>query len=116
MGYHDGRANLNNSERGRTYVTGAEVVALLERIEHHRDALAAEQATFQDWLDGSDELYERWSAFIQAGGVTAHEFGRFLNDRPFRHRRVRQRRHLRLVASNSGRRHVLRRSGGDEAA
>jgi hypothetical protein len=115
MGYHDGRADLNDSEPRRTYVTGAEVVALLERIERHRAALAAEQARFQDWLDGSDELYERWSVFIQAGGVTAHEFERFLNDRPFRHRRTRQRRHLRLVASNNGR-HVLRRLGGDEAA
>jgi hypothetical protein len=103
--------DLGNSKKGRTYIAGEEVVALLRRIEWHRQELTAEAALFKRWLTASPQLQAVWTKFIDAGGITAREFDRFLDGLPFRHRRVRQHRHLRLVARNITKPHLLRRSG-----
>jgi hypothetical protein len=89
----------------RSYVEVDEVIGLLRNIERYRGALARDTATLQRWLDGSSELQELWSKFMRCGGVTADDFRQFIDGR-FRDRRIRQRRHLRLVSSKAS---VVRR-------
>jgi hypothetical protein len=86
-------------DKRRTYVTQEEVIELWHRIEQHRAAIAEELATFDDWLDGAPELAAVWDEFKQLGGVTSTELQRFFAGQTFRHRPIRQRRHLRLVCN-----------------
>jgi hypothetical protein len=78
------------------------IIEALERIEQARDAMqtAAEQLTTLIEQDPRDEWQERWQRFINAGGVTVDEFCRWLvHDSQIR--RTKQRKHLRLIASNT---------------
>ena len=74
------------------------MIALLRSIERHRCAIAADQAIFAMWLDGAPTLAKVWREFNAAGGVTADDFYKFMHGK-FNRRRVRQRKHLRLVSS-----------------
>jgi hypothetical protein len=90
-------------------------LSILDSIDRCRARLRDEQALLAQALREEPELRRQWQEFTRVGGVTAYDFERFLEGR-FRHRRTRQRRHMRLVISNTTKQHVLRRSGGDEAA
>jgi hypothetical protein len=86
-------------DKHRTHVTTEEVVELWCRIEQHRQAIADELAVFDDWLDGAPDLAAVWNEFKELGGVTASELQRFFSGQTFRHRPIRQRRHLRLISN-----------------
>src|SRR5262245_90465 len=90
-------------------------LSILDSVERCRAQLRDELALLARALQEEPELQRQWQEFTRVGGVTADEFRRFLEGR-FRHRRTRQRRHMRLVASNTTKPARLRRSGGDEAA
>jgi hypothetical protein len=96
------------------FITRAEVVLLWENIEHHRAAIACKLAIFENWLDISPALYNDWCEFTEIGGVTAYELRRFLDGQIIRRRPMRQRKHLRLVASKKGR--AVRAPHGDNDA
>ena len=93
---------MQSEDEGRRFITETEVVRVLRNIERHRRAIIRERTTFERWLDGSQDLREVWSKFMAVGGLTAADFEAFLRDE-FRHRRIRQFGHLRLVVSNSAR-------------
>jgi hypothetical protein len=81
-----------------TYIQVSAVIALLRSIEAHRQALCDNEATLHNWLRASSEFTRAWSKFVSAGGVSAADFDKFM-DGQFRGRRIRQKKHLRLVAS-----------------
>jgi hypothetical protein len=105
----------NFDEDGKAFITEDEVVELLQSMERYRQRIADAAFVFSDWLEGSPQLQEVWNKFIQAGGITADDFRKFLDGR-FRYRLIRQRRHLRLVVNNKSQRRVVRCPGGDDAA
>jgi hypothetical protein len=100
----------------RTSISRQEVVSLLRKIEHHRYELTRAAMIFDNWLDHSEELYDVWREFQQAGGITSSELERHLDGRIFRHRPVRARGHLRLIVSNKRRAHRLTRMRDDDDA
>jgi hypothetical protein len=58
----------------------------------------------------------QWREWNEAGGVSADDFERFLDDR-MRYRPTKRKRHLRLISTNKIRRLIVnRRHGGDDAA
>ena len=75
-----------------------ELLDVLKSIERHRDRLAADASYFDGLLISNPELQALWQKFMRAGGVTSRDFRQFLDGR-FRCRRIKQRRHLRLVAA-----------------
>src|SRR5262245_20772443 len=83
----------------RSYIDQCEVIELWERIEQYQKAIREELAVFDDWLDGSPELAAVWNDFTQLGGLRSSELKRFFMGQTFRHRPIRQRRHLRLVCN-----------------
>ena len=104
--------------KGRKVIEPAEVIQLWEDIEAHRAAIACKLAIFENWLDVSEPLYADWCEFTELGGVTAHELRRFLYGQTIRARRVRARKHLRMVVNNRRRPMVLKTSprNDDDAA
>jgi hypothetical protein len=82
------------------FISQAEVIELLHTIECHREAIACATDKFEYWLQSSGQLRDTWQRFLISGGVSAEDFRAFLNSK-FRCRRVRQRRHLRLVSGRS---------------
>jgi hypothetical protein len=93
------------------------VVALLEEIERHRDALARAGAVLADWLDDSRQFGQAWHEFSIAGGISGNDFHAFMDGR-FRGRPdVRQLGHLRLIANREAssivRRPLRRRDNGN---
>ena len=100
FGYQDCEANE---------VRADEVADLLRDIERHRTALANNAATLQGWLDSNDELRAAWTRFIREGGITADDFDRFMCGQDLHRTPLRQRRHLRLVATGTPLREERRR-------
>ena len=76
------------------------VIGLLGQIEYHQQAMRRASDRFERWLERSDELQTVWKTFLVSGGINAHDFLAFLDGR-FRSRRIRQRRHLRLVTDKA---------------
>jgi hypothetical protein len=68
----------------------------LQTIEHHRSQLDHAAANLKRLLRDAD-LHKLWSKFALAGGFSSNDFASFIEGR-FRCRRIRQRRHLRLVS------------------
>jgi hypothetical protein len=103
-------------EEERTEIWPDEVIGLLRSMEDHRNALTADAATLQSWLETFNDLHETWSEFQRMGGIGADDFDQFLSDGKLQRRRlVRQRRHLRLVSSQQVPRRRLRlRTSGRE--
>jgi hypothetical protein len=97
------------------YVDAQEVVDLLRRIEQHRQAITREQATLQDWLRGAPDLAKEWETFTGLGGVTSTELERYFAGQIFRHRPIRQRRHLRLISNKAALRDNSERSSTSES-
>jgi hypothetical protein len=89
-------------------VTTEEIVEMLRAIEEAR-------VIFDDWLLRSYEFKNSWDVFTRAGGVSADDFEQFMKG-TFRSRRIRQKRHLRLVSNQPKRSVLLRRRGGNDAA
>ena len=85
----------------RTSISIEEVVALLNGIEQHREALAHADAVLSDWLCNSPQFGQAWHDFAAAGGISANDFYAFMDGR-FRGRPgVRQLGHLRLIANDA---------------
>lgn len=104
-----------DEEDGHT-ISADEVIGLLRNIEQYRQALTRESATLERWLAGSQELQDTWREFQLAGGVSADDFQAFI-DGTFRYRRIKQKRHLRLVSTGKNViTHRAQRMGGDDAA
>ena len=72
---------------------------VLQAIEHHRSQLDHAAASLKRLLRDAD-LHKLWSTFTLVGGVSSNDFASFIEGR-FRSRRVRQRRHLRLISDRS---------------
>ena len=85
-----------------------DVLDTLYSIEQHRQELHDATNTLQRWLNGSEEFTEAWREFTNCGGITAADFKSFV-DGTFRCRRIRRKKHLRLVANNKPQRIRLRR-------
>lgn len=94
-------ANIDHArdeELETTYIQVSAVIALLRSIEGHQQALRDHQETLHQWLRASAEFTRAWDMFVSSGGISAADFDKFMDGR-FRARRIRQRKHLRLVAS-----------------
>ena len=91
-----------------------EIIQLWESIEYHRAEIARLLAIFEGWLDISPELYNDWREFTELGGITARELTAFLDGQIIRRRRMRTRKHLRLLISNKHRPMVLKPSPRDD--
>jgi hypothetical protein len=76
-----------------------EVSDLLRAIERHRQALRDAATNLQRWLSSSPGFAQTWHGFTAAGGVSADDFERFLDDR-MRYRPTKRKRHLRLIVNN----------------
>jgi hypothetical protein len=95
------------TRRHRTVgVRVSDVLDLLDDIERHRRALAADAAVLEGWIAISRELAEAWRDFTAAGGIGADDFAAFMHGQ-FQTRRVRQHRHMRLIADNASTRAVM---------
>jgi hypothetical protein len=86
-------------ELERTSISVAEVVELLEGIEQHRDVLVWHDATLTDWLLNSPDFSKAWHDFTAGGGISGSDFRAYMSGQFRRRPGVRQRRHLRLIAS-----------------
>jgi hypothetical protein len=105
------------SEPETTGIRIEEVQDLLDDMESHRRALATDAGVLAGWLRDSEEFAAAWNKFIASGGVTADDFRDFIKGRLRRARPLRQRRHLRLVASKDKTTLIRRRlSNGNDAA
>jgi hypothetical protein len=85
------------SEEGTLYAK--DVVWLLQQIAHHRQSLDEASQMLQKWQQNSDEFADAWREFLAAGGLTAADWSRWVECTFFRRRRVRIRKHLRLVVN-----------------
>lgn len=83
-----------------TFIQVEAIITLLRSIERHRQALRDNETTLRNWLRASSEFRKVWAIFLHVGGLSANDFDHFI-DGKFRTRRVRQKRHLRLVAKES---------------
>jgi hypothetical protein len=81
-----------------TFIQVEAIIALLRSIERHRQALRDNETTLRKWLRASSEFTNAWNVFVNAGGVSAADFDNFM-DGQFHARRIRRKKHLRLVAS-----------------
>jgi hypothetical protein len=93
-----------------------DVIDQLTQIEMCQEELLDRQSRVWEWLVKFPEFAKDWAKFQSAGGVTSSDFAKFMEG-TMRHRRTRQRKHLRLVRDN---RNVIRRvrlqpSGNDAA-
>jgi hypothetical protein len=93
------------------YIKSPDVVGLLRSIERNRKALLDALKTLQSWLNKSSEFAESWRDFTSSGGISADDFGHFIDGR-FCARRTRQKRHLRLIAGSDPSGRKLRAKGG----
>jgi hypothetical protein len=96
------------------WIEGDDVLCLLRSIEQHQQALRSASQMLQRYVEDSPGFAKTWREWNAAGGVTADDFERFLDDR-MRHRPTKRKRHLRLIANNKPR-PLLHKSGGDDAA
>ena len=85
----------------RTQITLQEVEALLNRIARHRQALATDAATLQDWLQHSEDFAAAWKRFTSAGGLTGRDFITLRRQGCLDRAPARTRRHLRLVVDHA---------------
>ncbi|MGL3211650.1 hypothetical protein [Bradyrhizobium sp. BR 1433] len=74
------------------------IIALLKSMDRHRQALTNSETILRKWLQASSEFTGVWNTFVRAGGVSAADFDSFMGGQ-FQARRIRQKKHLRLVAS-----------------
>jgi hypothetical protein len=100
--------DFHDYDADRDFIEHDEVIDLLQSIERHQHALREAYRTIQQWLDGSEQFAEAWCEFTESGGVSADDFVRFIAG-TFRCRRVRRKKHLRLVSSSKPQRIRLRR-------
>jgi hypothetical protein len=91
------------------------VILVLTLIESHQRAINRERATLAGWLDKIEWLQVAWEEFQSAGGLTAEDFAQFIAGH-FRHKRMRRKRHLRLVHSARCRPIRLHSRHGNDAA
>ena len=82
------------------YIQVDGVIALLRSNERHRQALRDNEMTLRNWLKASSEFARVWNVFLSAGGISAGDFEKLMDGR-FRARRIRHKRHLRLVANEN---------------
>jgi hypothetical protein len=75
-----------------------QLLIALRAIEHHRNQLDQATGNLQRLLRIDADMHKLWSKFTLAGGLSSGDLVSFIEGR-FRHRRVRQRQHLRLVSS-----------------
>jgi hypothetical protein len=92
-----------------------DILYLLRTMENGRRTLRNAAIELQRYVEDSPGFAKTWREFMQAGGVSADDFERFLDDR-MRHRSIKRKRHLRLVANNTLRPLVLRRGRNDDDA
>lgn len=102
-------------EPERTAISIQEVQHLLNDMAAHRDALAADAETLQDWLAHSTDFMIAWRQFAANGGLTGQDFVAFVQGR-LQRRPTRTRRHLRLIVSKNKAALVRRKLGGNDAA
>ncbi len=108
---------IENEDAPTTYDLEAEMLETLERIEKARATLHSAAAYFKELLEEYPFLAEIWEEFQKIGGVSAYDLERHLNGKIIRHRRIPQRGHMRLIASQAKRPVAIRRShGNDDAA
>jgi hypothetical protein len=105
-GFHRYDDYEDDDDRDRIEID--EVVRLLKSNNYYQNGLRATAATLKRWLDGSEEFAEAWKDFTISGGINADDFERFMAG-TFRCRRIRRKKHLRLVANNKPGRIRLRR-------
>jgi hypothetical protein len=91
-----------------------DVLCLLRSIERNRQALRDAAKALQRYVEDSPGFAKTWREWNAAGGVTADDFERFLDDR-MRYRPTKRKRHLRLIANNKPR-PLLHKGGDDDAA
>ncbi len=100
------------------YIDVDDVVSLLRSIEYSQRQLRSAAEILQRYVEDSPDFAKAWREFNDAGGVSAEDFERFLDDR-MRYRPVKRKRHLRVISNNRGKIHrviVRKGGGGDEAA
>src|SRR5262245_49029831 len=103
---------------GRERITKRELIRLWATVESHQAEVAKCLAIFNAWLNACPDLARDWRKFSDAGGLTVQELRRFLAGKTIRLRRMRTKRHLRMVVNNRRRPMVLKtsRHGDDDAA
>jgi hypothetical protein len=74
-----------------------QLLDVLNKVERHREGLRTAATYFEAILAAEPDLAAQWKAFTRAGGITAHDFRRYLDGRIMRYRPTRHRRHLRLI-------------------
>jgi hypothetical protein len=97
-----------------------EVYILLQEIEGYQESINDKLVRLHTRLGQYPTFEKRWSEFQKLGGVTAEDYYRFVKGR-FAPRKVTQRKHLRLVVTNTKSkskslpRHRLNPTGDDAA-
>jgi hypothetical protein len=75
------------------------LLAILRTIERHQGEVNAATVARQQLLRTDAALRQLWDRFQAVGGISADDLGKFVQGR-FRHRRIRESGHLRMIADN----------------